>query len=100
MAGKSRVGKLASIQDLIHFYKNHTTAGKIVKKFDVLAEWPSIVGERIAQETTAEKIENKILKISVKNSSWRQELTFRKTEILTKINTHFGEEIVKDILFR
>lgn len=100
MRDKSRTGKLISIQDLIQFYKNHTLAGKIVRKYDVLAEWPKIVGEKIAAEASAEKIENKVLKVSVLNSAWRQELTFRKREILEKINTYFGEEIVKDIQFR
>jgi hypothetical protein len=35
----------------------------------------------------------------VSNSSWRQELQFKKKEIIEKLNKALNQNIIKDILF-
>jgi predicted nucleic acid-binding Zn ribbon protein len=73
---------------------------KAVDEYTIVAAWPTIVGERIAGVTTAQKIENGILFVSVATAPWRMELSLQRQEIIRKINAETGKELVKDIRFR
>jgi predicted nucleic acid-binding Zn ribbon protein len=72
---------------------------KKLQEYDAVVYWESVVGERIAQMTTATRILQGVLFVHVKTSTWRNELTFRKKEIIDKLNVVIGIDIVKDIKF-
>ncbi len=74
--------------------------GPKMREYDVVNLWASIVGEQIAGVAHAESIANGKLHVHVTRSTWRNELIFLKTELITRINTVMKEEIVKDIIFR
>jgi predicted nucleic acid-binding Zn ribbon protein len=61
--------------------------------------WDDIVGERIAMETKALKIDNKTLVVKVHKAAWRQQLIFLKAELLKKIESDLGRGVVEDIRF-
>jgi len=65
----------------------------------VVQYYPIVVGQRIAEVSQAEKIENGILFIKVINSTWRNELYYYKKDIIQKLNKKIGETIVKEIKF-
>jgi len=66
----------------------------------VLNEWNTIVGEHIANVTKAERFDKDTLIVNVTSSAWRNELLFYKENILKKISSLVGENVVKDIKFR
>lgn len=72
---------------------------KKLQEYDAVVYWESVVGERIAQMTTATRILQGVLYVHVKTSTWRNELTLRKKEIIDKLNIVIGIDIVKDIKF-
>ena len=72
---------------------------KKLQEYDAVVSWESVVGERIAQMTTATRILQGVLFVHVKTSTWRNELTLRKKEIIDKLNVVIGIDIVKDIKF-
>jgi predicted nucleic acid-binding Zn ribbon protein len=72
---------------------------KKLQEYDAVVYWESVVGERIAQMTTATRILQGVLYVHVKTSTWRNELTLRKKEIIDKLNVVIGIDIVKDIKF-
>jgi predicted nucleic acid-binding Zn ribbon protein len=72
---------------------------KKLQEYDAVVYWESVVGERIAQMTTATRILQGVLFVHVKTSTWRNELTLRKKEIIDKLNVVIGIDIVKDIKF-
>ncbi len=59
--------------------------------------WENIVGNLIASVSIPDRIERNILYIKCNNPSWKQELYFFKDEILEKVNSFIGENIVKDV---
>lgn len=61
--------------------------------------WPKIVGTKIAENTTAELVDFKILTIKVKNSTWRNELYLKKDIILEKLNKELGSNTIKELRF-
>ena len=73
---------------------------KKIKEISVLTSWEEIVGENISRFAKATRIKKGVLIVSVENSTWRNELSFMKSQIIDKINKHLNEEIVKDIIFR
>lgn len=73
---------------------------KTLRQYDVLASWGSIVGQRIARVTEAQRMDNGILYVTVTTAPWRAELSMMRLEIIRKINNRIGTKIVKDIRFR
>jgi len=61
--------------------------------------WKKAVGPDIGKQTDANRIEQGVLFVSVKNSAWMNELTFLKTQIIKKLNEAIQQEAVKDIKF-
>ena len=72
---------------------------KGVKQNTALLIWDEVVGENIAENTSPEKVEHGTLLVRVENSSWRQELVFKKKEIIDKLNNKIGKKTIKDIRF-
>jgi predicted nucleic acid-binding Zn ribbon protein len=73
---------------------------KKLQEYDAVVYWENVVGERIAQMTTATRIIQGVLFVHVNTSTWRNELTLRKKEIIDKLNIVIGVEAVKDIKFQ
>ena len=72
---------------------------KKLTELDAIYYWETVVGKQIAQMTEATRILKGILFVNVKTSTWRNELTLRKKEIIEKLNNYLGKDIVKDIKF-
>lgn len=74
--------------------------GRRIKEMRALELWAATVGKQIAGSTEAERISGGKLVVRVKRAPWRNELIFLKREIIVKLNSALGEQIVKDIIFR
>ena len=73
---------------------------KKLQEYDAVVYWEDVVGERIAQMTKVTRILQGVLIVHVKTSTWRNELTLRKKEIIDKLNNVIGTDVVKDIKFQ
>jgi predicted nucleic acid-binding Zn ribbon protein len=71
-----------------------------LSEYDAVLQWESLVGEHIARAATATKIVNGVLFVRVKSSTWRNELSLRKKDIIETVNGALKGEIVKDIRFQ
>ena len=72
---------------------------KGVKQNNAIIIWEQIVGEKIAENTKADSVEFGILTVKVETPTWRQELIFKKQEILGKINHQLGQNTIREIRF-
>ena len=73
---------------------------KKLQEYDAVVYWEEAVGARVAQMTKATRIVQGVLFVQVKTSTWRNELTLRKKEIIEKLNTTVGINVVNDIKFQ
>ena len=64
-----------------------------------VAFWAEIVGPKLAQKTTALRVEKDVLKVKVVSAPWRNELVFLKKEILKKVADRIGAGKINDIYF-
>jgi predicted nucleic acid-binding Zn ribbon protein len=71
-----------------------------VKEHEILERWAEIVGPKIAEVSSAERIRDGKLWVVVSHPAWRNELNFMKRDLIEKINRELGEEIVREIIFR
>ncbi len=62
--------------------------------------WEEIVGSEIYKKAKPEKITRGILYISVTTSTWANELSLMSNQLIEKINSFIGEEVVKSIRFK
>ena len=62
-----------------------------IREHRVITEWPTIVGERLATRTRPDGLKNGLLWVQVSNSAWLHELSFLKTQIVTRANEVLGD---------
>lgn len=71
-----------------------------IKSCRLLGLWQSVVDERAGKHTEAIKIRNKVLYVSTSSSTWAQELSLLRKEIIKKFNERAGEEAINDVRFK
>lgn len=63
----------------------------------IVSQWKAIVGEVAAYHTTNLFFKEKTLYVKMNNSCWRNELHYRKTEIIQKVNEYVNVELISEI---
>ena len=72
---------------------------KGVQQNKAILIWEQTVGKKIAKTTDPEKVEFGILTVKTESPAWRQELVFKKQEIIDKLNAALGKNTIKEIRF-
>jgi hypothetical protein len=62
--------------------------------------WDRVVGETLARNAQPAAFKQRILIVHVSSSVWLQELHFRKTEMIERLNQAAGIRVVEDIRFK
>lgn len=62
--------------------------------------WNSAVGDLIAENAQPAAIKGSHLIVHATSSSWVQQLQFLKKDIIKKINTAYGKDLVEEIKFK
>jgi len=70
------------------------------QQYQLLLSWPEIVGSPLSDVTRAERINNGVMKVLVKDSVWSYHLSMMKPQLIDKLNRHAGSKVVKDIFFK
>ena len=78
--GPRRVG------DLVRAFLDDKGLESEVASQKVLADWPAIVGEPIAEVTRARSVSKGTLFVEVRSSAWLMELTTMKRRLLELLN--------------
>ena len=79
--------------------KNPKLAEKL-DKLDAIESWEEIIGPQLCRYVTDQKIHKGILHVKLKSAVVRNELSYKKSEFITKINKNLGRELITDIVFK
>lgn len=71
---------------------------KPIKKYQALAEWSSVVGEKINAVTEPVRVENGKMFVRVTNDAWRNEIFYLKDNIINELNKKLGKKIIHDLI--
>ncbi len=85
--------------DALEQYLKKAGLEKGVTQQKALLIWNDVVGEAVGNNTEPESVEHGIIKVKVSNAVWRQELQFKKNNIIKQLNETLEKNIIKDILF-
>lgn len=86
-----------SISKLLNAWVEESEMGRRLKAERAALKWAEAVGEGIAARTRVERVEGDALIIATESPSWSSELSFRKAQIIKRLNELVGEEVIKDI---
>jgi len=94
-----RIKSTASIGSVIfQLFERMGMSEKIIEQ-EAVTKWPEVVGSEISSISEAKSIKRGVLRVSIRDSSWRNELAYMKEEILQKLNFEIGKTVVSDIKF-
>ena len=67
---------------------------------DALDIWKELIGQQIQNYITDARMYKGILYVKLKSAPLKNELSFKKTELINQINTKLGKEWLKDIILQ
>ena len=79
--------------------KNPKLADKL-EKLDALEAWEEIIGKQICNYVKDQRINKGILYVQLKSAVIRNELSYKKSEIITQINQRIGKKLIVDLVLR
>lgn len=71
-----------------------------IRRHRAVVDWDSVVGEKVSRHANAVHIEHGTLVVEVENSVWMHRLQMEESDLRTRINRHYGEDIIQQIRFR
>ncbi len=86
----------AAIDKLI---KSYQLQGKLTET-QLNDSWEEIMGKPIAKYTRSLQLNNGRLVVKLSSSVLRQELSYGKDQLIERLNEHFGEAVIKDIVLK
>ncbi len=66
----------------------------------IFNKWPEIVGDEIGKKSKPKRLAGDTLYISVVSSTWANELSLMSGQLIEKINSFIGREVVKSLKFK
>ncbi len=114
MAGKTKPGdknskgdnstaesvSMQDISSILDDYVSETDLGEKLKKFNIFNHWEEIVGKEIGRKARPQKLFREILYISVSDPGWANELSMMSEQLIKKINSYAGRDIVSQLRFK
>ena len=70
-----------------------------IKAGTIQSRWEGLFGKEIAQNIRVERYKDQTLYLKCKNSTWRHEAQYLKTEMLEKLS-HTQKEKIKKIIIK
>ena len=62
--------------------------------------WKNVMGQGVNSYTTAIRLKNDLLMVSLSSSVLREELSYGKEKIISMINEALGKELVRELYLR
>ncbi|MFP4063938.1 MAG: DUF721 domain-containing protein [Bacteroidales bacterium] len=78
--------------------KEHRLEGK-VNEARVASAWSRVMGQNISRYTTAVYLNGSSLKVCLRSSVLRSELSMGREKIVSMLNRELGGEVVSEIIF-
>lgn len=94
------MGNEISLKEAINkLIKSYQLQGKLTET-QLNDSWEEIMGKPIAKYTRSLQLNNGRLVVKLSSSVLRQELSYGKNQLIERLNEHFGEAVIKDIVLK
>ena len=65
----------------------------------LISAWDEVMDDVVVQYTGRIYVSNQTLHVEINNSALRAELLMRRNDILERLNSHVGVQVVTDVMF-
>jgi hypothetical protein len=89
---------LYSMQDAINEMVNSSYWKYRYQVIKLKGDWELLMGKTVAKHTKDLRIDNQKLYIITDVPALKQELSYNKTLLVARINQHFGEQFINEII--
>jgi len=86
-----------TIKDLMQEVLNKNKLAQGIHQLDVANAWRKVMGEGVWTYTTQIQLTKGNLTVSLRSSTIREELSYRKEEIITMLNGYLKTDLIKKI---
>lgn len=97
---KKRRDEALSMGSALQQFIDKNKLQKGMDKLDANEAWAKLMGNGVANYTTAVELKNDILYVSLSSSVLREELSLGKSKIITMLNEELGKELIKKLILR
>lgn len=66
----------------------------------LIQAWGIVLGPAVSKYTKELKIYNQVLFVTVSSAAMRNELMMRRTELVSRLNSHVGAQVITQIVLR
>ena len=88
------------IGDIISKLMKNPKLSERLDHLDAIDIWEGIIGPPLSKYITDQRIYKGVLYIKLKSSVVRNELSYKKTEFIKRINQEIGKELITDIVLK
>jgi len=88
------------IKQIFEAMRKERKLQKGLEKAQVKKIWQELMGDTIDKFTSNLQYHNGVLTIYLTSSALREELNRGKQRIIDRLNEHYGEQIIKKIIFK
>ncbi len=92
-------GKPTEVGSILEHLRKSTQLGEHLEQAKVWEQWPAIVGEKTSLHARPDHVKDGTLKVVADSAVWMHRLSYRKWEVIRKINRLARRELVSDIFF-
>ena len=89
-----------NVGDIIRKLMKNPKLSVKLDELDSLAIWDDLMGEALIKYIINRKINKSVLYVKLKSAPMRNELSYKKTELLQQINKRLGKPFLKDIVLK
>ncbi len=89
-----------SIGEIVEQFLKENRLDKKLKRAHVIGCWEELMGKVVANHTRNLYFSDQVLFVELDSPALRNELVFRKAEVVKKINADAGEELIKEVVFK
>ena len=89
-----------NLGDIIRKLMKNPKLADRLDELDALEVWKELIGKQLQKYIAEARMIKGSLLIKVKSAPLRNELSYKKTDIIKQINTKLGREVVKEIVLK
>ena len=89
-----------NVGDIIRKLMKNPKLADRLDELDALEVWKELIGKQLQNYITDARMIQGSLLIKVKSAPLRNELSYKKTDLIKQINTKLGKEVVKEIVLK
>ena len=89
-----------NVGDIIRKLMKNPKLADRLDELDALEVWKELIGKQLQKYVAEARMIKGSLLIKVKSAPLRNELSYKKTDIIKQINTKLGREVVKEIVLK